>query len=326
MPERSRASSSARRPARRGSARPSHRPPRRAGEEGRGGKKAPAKKAAAKKAPAKKKAGRPRRRRPKKAAAKKAAGQGGRQEGAGAKKAPADAGSRDGHPVRRRLDAELVRRGLAPQPRAGPGRHRGGPRHRRRRAGRPRPPAWSTPGEAVVVAGPRRRFVGRGGEKLDAALDRFGDRPLAGARALDAGARPAASPTACCSGAPPRSWRSTSAAASSTSGCGPTPGSRSRERTNVRDLAARRPSAAPCRPRSWPTCRSSRCGRCSPALARPGRARRRSRAAGEAAVRGRAGGGVPRAGRDPRSRRAGARVLAEVGDAPATAAEQPSWG
>ena len=41
--------------------------------------------------------------------------------------------------------------------------------------------------EAIAVLGPPPRFVGRGGEKLDAALDRF---PLvvAGRRALDAGA------------------------------------------------------------------------------------------------------------------------------------------
>lgn len=43
------------------------------------------------------------------------------------------------------------------------------------------------PGEPVEVAGPRPRFVGRGGEKLDAALDRFGVT-VTGATALDAGA------------------------------------------------------------------------------------------------------------------------------------------
>jgi 23S rRNA (cytidine1920-2'-O)/16S rRNA (cytidine1409-2'-O)-methyltransferase len=39
----------------------------------------------------------------------------------------------------------------------------------------------------VAVVGPRPRFVGRGGEKLDAALDRFGV-DVAGLRAIDAGA------------------------------------------------------------------------------------------------------------------------------------------
>jgi 23S rRNA (cytidine1920-2'-O)/16S rRNA (cytidine1409-2'-O)-methyltransferase len=42
------------------------------------------------------------------------------------------------------------------------------------------------PGEAVVLAGPPARFVSRGGEKLDAALDRFGV-DVTGLRALDAG-------------------------------------------------------------------------------------------------------------------------------------------
>ena len=44
-----------------------------------------------------------------------------------------------------------------------------------------------TPGEAVTVAGPPARFVGRGGEKLDAALSRFGI-DVTGRAALDAGA------------------------------------------------------------------------------------------------------------------------------------------
>jgi 23S rRNA (cytidine1920-2'-O)/16S rRNA (cytidine1409-2'-O)-methyltransferase len=43
------------------------------------------------------------------------------------------------------------------------------------------------PNEAVVVTGPPRRFVGRGGTKLDAALDRFSIDPH-GRRCLDAGA------------------------------------------------------------------------------------------------------------------------------------------
>ncbi len=43
------------------------------------------------------------------------------------------------------------------------------------------------PGQAVELVGPGPRFVGRGGEKLDAALDRFAV-PVSGRRALDAGA------------------------------------------------------------------------------------------------------------------------------------------
>ena len=42
-------------------------------------------------------------------------------------------------------------------------------------------------GEAVLLTGPPPRFVSRGGEKLDAALDRFGVE-VAGRHALDAGA------------------------------------------------------------------------------------------------------------------------------------------
>ena len=42
-------------------------------------------------------------------------------------------------------------------------------------------------GEPVVIAGPPPRFVGRGGEKLDAALDRFAIA-VVGRTALDAGA------------------------------------------------------------------------------------------------------------------------------------------
>lgn len=43
------------------------------------------------------------------------------------------------------------------------------------------------PGEAVVLVDPPRRFVSRGGEKLDAALERFGI-DVRGRRVLDAGA------------------------------------------------------------------------------------------------------------------------------------------
>ena len=43
------------------------------------------------------------------------------------------------------------------------------------------------PAEPVELRGPRPRFVGRGGEKLDAAIERFGV-PVAGRYALDVGA------------------------------------------------------------------------------------------------------------------------------------------
>jgi 23S rRNA (cytidine1920-2'-O)/16S rRNA (cytidine1409-2'-O)-methyltransferase len=50
-----------------------------------------------------------------------------------------------------------------------------------------RPARLVGPAEAVTVAGPRPRFVSRGGDKLEAALDGFGIE-VAGLRALDAGA------------------------------------------------------------------------------------------------------------------------------------------
>jgi 23S rRNA (cytidine1920-2'-O)/16S rRNA (cytidine1409-2'-O)-methyltransferase len=43
------------------------------------------------------------------------------------------------------------------------------------------------PGDPVVIVGPRARFVSRGGEKLEAAIEHFGV-PVTGRRALDAGA------------------------------------------------------------------------------------------------------------------------------------------
>jgi 23S rRNA (cytidine1920-2'-O)/16S rRNA (cytidine1409-2'-O)-methyltransferase len=88
--------------------------------------------------------------------------------------------------VRRRLDAELVRRGLAPsrscaveQIEAGHVTVAGAPARSAARL--------VDPAEPIALAGSPARFVSRGGEKLDAALDRFG-LVVAGRRALDAGA------------------------------------------------------------------------------------------------------------------------------------------
>jgi 23S rRNA (cytidine1920-2'-O)/16S rRNA (cytidine1409-2'-O)-methyltransferase len=50
-----------------------------------------------------------------------------------------------------------------------------------------KPSRLVAPGEPIEVQGPPRRFVSRGGDKLDAALDEFGI-DVRGARALDAGA------------------------------------------------------------------------------------------------------------------------------------------
>jgi 23S rRNA (cytidine1920-2'-O)/16S rRNA (cytidine1409-2'-O)-methyltransferase len=88
--------------------------------------------------------------------------------------------------TRRRLDAELVRRGLASS------------REEARAAVRRGlvsvggsaatvPASMVAPEDAIRITPPARRFVSRGGDKLDAALDRFGVEP-GGLRCMDAGA------------------------------------------------------------------------------------------------------------------------------------------
>ncbi|MFN2589460.1 MAG: TlyA family RNA methyltransferase [Actinomycetota bacterium] len=88
--------------------------------------------------------------------------------------------------MRRRLDLEMVRRGLAAsRSEAGLAIQRGGVTV----SGRPAVKSGSLVGtdEPITVSAPGRRFVSRGGEKLDAALDRF-DVHIEGRGALDAGA------------------------------------------------------------------------------------------------------------------------------------------
>ncbi|HEX4868300.1 MAG TPA: TlyA family RNA methyltransferase [Acidimicrobiales bacterium] len=88
--------------------------------------------------------------------------------------------------VRRRLDAELVRRGLAPSRQQAQADIAAG---RVTVGGAPadKPARLVAAGEPLVVHGPAPRFVGRGGEKLDAALERFAI-DVSGQRALDVGA------------------------------------------------------------------------------------------------------------------------------------------
>jgi 23S rRNA (cytidine1920-2'-O)/16S rRNA (cytidine1409-2'-O)-methyltransferase len=88
--------------------------------------------------------------------------------------------------TRRRLDAELVRRGLAASRteaqeavRAGLVTIGGAPASKSA--------AMVADGDPVHLAAPARRFASRGGDKLDAALGRFGVEP-AGRACLDAGA------------------------------------------------------------------------------------------------------------------------------------------
>ena len=121
--------------------------------------------------------------------------------------------------MRRRLDVELVRRGLVPSRGraveaidAGRVLVGGAP-------ARP-PPARSTAGKPIaLLAAEGPDYVSRGGHKLAAALDAFAvDVHGRGARSTSA-PRPAASPTACCSAAPRTCSRSTSVGASSRGRC-----------------------------------------------------------------------------------------------------------
>jgi len=88
--------------------------------------------------------------------------------------------------VRRRLDAELVRRGLARDP----GEARAAVLAGKVTVGGSivtNEASLVAPGESVGLQGVERRFASRGGDKLDAALERFGIDPL-GLDALDVGA------------------------------------------------------------------------------------------------------------------------------------------
>ncbi|MEO7556975.1 MAG: TlyA family RNA methyltransferase [Acidimicrobiales bacterium] len=88
--------------------------------------------------------------------------------------------------ARRRLDAELVRRGLASSRERAQADIAAG---RVTVGGAPaeRPARLVDPGDAIVVAGPGPRFVSRGGEKLDHALAVF-NIDVQGRRCVDAGA------------------------------------------------------------------------------------------------------------------------------------------
>jgi 23S rRNA (cytidine1920-2'-O)/16S rRNA (cytidine1409-2'-O)-methyltransferase len=90
--------------------------------------------------------------------------------------------------TRRRLDAELVRRGLAPSRERAQAEIAAG---RVTVGGAPatKPARLVDSGEAVVVHGPPPRFVSRAGAKLEGAVERFALGPLFdGATVLDCGA------------------------------------------------------------------------------------------------------------------------------------------
>ena len=88
--------------------------------------------------------------------------------------------------MRRRLDTELVRRGLARSRARALSEIEAG---RVLVGGAPAAKASTLvdPAQPIELVGPAPRFVGRGGEKLDAALDHFGI-DVAGCRAVDVGA------------------------------------------------------------------------------------------------------------------------------------------
>jgi 23S rRNA (cytidine1920-2'-O)/16S rRNA (cytidine1409-2'-O)-methyltransferase len=87
---------------------------------------------------------------------------------------------------RRRLDAELLRRELAPS-RSAAQRLIEANRVFVNGAVASKAARQVSPGDAIVIDGPPARFVGRGAEKLDHALDAF-DLDVSGLRLLDAGA------------------------------------------------------------------------------------------------------------------------------------------
>ncbi|WP_162941993.1 TlyA family RNA methyltransferase [Desertimonas flava] len=88
--------------------------------------------------------------------------------------------------ARRRLDLELVASGAAPSRAAATDLIAAGRVHVNG-AVADKPARLVAPSDNVLVAGPPARFVGRGGEKLDAALSHFGVE-VTGARYLDCGA------------------------------------------------------------------------------------------------------------------------------------------
>ena len=88
--------------------------------------------------------------------------------------------------ARRRLDLELVRRGLATS-RAEAARAVEAGKVLVGGAPAAKPARLVAPHEPIIVAGESQRFVSRGGRKLDGALERFGV-DVSGVRALDAGA------------------------------------------------------------------------------------------------------------------------------------------
>ncbi len=99
---------------------------------------------------------------------------------------PAEPIDRTAETLRRRLDTELVRRGLVPSRDRAQGEISAG-RVLVRGVPATKAARMVDADDPVTLQGPRPRFVSRGGDKLDAALDRFA-LDATGRTALDAGA------------------------------------------------------------------------------------------------------------------------------------------
>jgi 23S rRNA (cytidine1920-2'-O)/16S rRNA (cytidine1409-2'-O)-methyltransferase len=99
---------------------------------------------------------------------------------------PAEPIPRRAEALRRRLDTELVRRGLVPSRDRAQAEISAG-RVMVRGVLATKAARMVDADDPVALQGPKPRFVSRGGDKLDAALDRFGI-DVAGRVALDAGA------------------------------------------------------------------------------------------------------------------------------------------
>ena len=171
---------------------------------------------------------------------------------------------------RARLDAELVRRGLArSREQAGELVAAGLVAVAGQRASKP---ATQVARDApiTVTETDEPGYVSRGGYKLAGALEVFGASAIWSWRAgtpWTPGRPPAASPTCCCGPAPRTWWRPTWATASWPGRCAPTPGSRSWTGSTYGPWGR----SLRCPTWWWPTSRSSR----SPWCCRPWRPPRR---------------------------------------------------
>ena len=122
--------------------------------------------------------------------------------------------------ARRRLDAELVRRGLVATRSEAQSAVRDGLVLVSGRSAS-KPSTLVDDAAPVELVGEPRRFASRGGEKLEAALERFG-LDVGGRDALDAGASTGGFTDCLLRRARRTWWRSTSATDSSPGRCAPT--------------------------------------------------------------------------------------------------------